>query len=121
MSGACVRRHSIIRSEGGSQMEKEAVGPLLGHQLEVMDEFTESDQTGDLIGALALAQGAFGPVLKVRNVEVHKKQSEGGGKLYDYKYADLGDFIDATRPALSQNGLAIIQRVAVRGKEIWVH
>ncbi len=92
--------------------EKEA-GAIIG----VIDEFSESATTGKLVEALAKAQGAFGPVVRDRKVSVD--MTKGGS--YSYKYAELADFIEATRKPLSENGLAIIQRAAFRGHEVWVH
>lgn len=60
-----------------------------------------------LYAALAKAQGAFQPIVKNRDVEITMKS---GGR-YRFRYADLEEILTKTRPALSANGLAIIQRV----------
>jgi hypothetical protein len=57
-----------------------------------------SEQTVDLYAALAKAQGAM------QNADVNKANTHFGNK-----YADLASIRDATVPALSANGLAIIQ------------
>ncbi len=55
-----------------------------------------SENIGQLAGALALAQGMMsnGP-----------KAKQG----YGYKYMELGILVDIARPALSANGIAVIQ------------
>lgn len=60
-----------------------------------------------LYAALAKAQGAFQPIVKNRNVVITMKQ----GGSYKFRYADLEEINAKTRPALSANGLALIQTV----------
>ena len=60
-----------------------------------------------LYAALAKAQGAFQPIVKNRDVEITMKS---GGR-YRFRYADLEEILTKTRPALSANGLALIQTV----------
>ena len=55
-----------------------------------------SETIGDLAGALAKAQG---------EMSNGAKDKQG----YGYKYMELGTLIDIGRPALSEQGLAIIQ------------
>lgn len=59
---------------------------------------------GALFGALALAQGAFQPITKNRTVTV--KSDKGN---YTFDYATLDQVLAATIPALSANGLALLQ------------
>lgn len=59
---------------------------------------------GQLFGALALAQGAFQPITKNRTVQV--KSDKGN---YTFDYATLDKVLEATVPALSANGLALLQ------------
>jgi hypothetical protein len=61
-------------------------------------ELRHSEQIGELVTALAKAQGEFKPVKKGTI-----------NPFYGTKYADLAEVIEATRPALSKNGLAVIQ------------
>jgi hypothetical protein len=62
--------------------------------------------TGDnLAAALAKAQGEFQPIVQDRLVEVRSDKGK-----YDFRYATLSELIIKTRPALTQNNLAIIQR-----------
>ena len=61
----------------------------------------------ELSAALAKAQGEFAPIAKNRSVTITKKT----GGFFTFRYADLEATIDATRPALSKNGLSIIQPI----------
>ena len=63
---------------------------------------TTSESINNIAAALAKAQGAFKPVVKNRTVEVSLK--DGKGK-YTFTYATLDSVLDATREALSANGL----------------
>jgi hypothetical protein len=56
-----------------------------------------------LFAALSAAQGAFPPIPKTRTVKVKTR----GGETYSFDYAPLDAIIDATRPALASNGLAV--------------
>jgi hypothetical protein len=62
---------------------------------------TSSENIAELATALAVAQGEFKPVGK-NAVNPHFKS----------KYADLASIVDASREALSRNGLALIQAPA---------
>lgn len=57
-----------------------------------------SEQIGELVSALAKAQTQFTPALKDSN-----------NPYFSSKYADLATVIDAVRPALNKNGIAILQ------------
>lgn len=57
-----------------------------------------------LFGALAAATSEFTPIHKNRQVTI---KSEKGS--YSFVYAELSESIDATRPALAKNGLAVVQ------------
>jgi hypothetical protein len=59
-----------------------------------------SEQINELIAALVKARAKFKPVLK-----------DTDNPFYKSKYADLSSIIDATMPALNENGLVIIQCV----------
>jgi hypothetical protein len=60
-----------------------------------------------LYAALAKAQGQFQPIVKNRDVVIAMKS----GGSYRFRYADLEEITAKTRPALSQNGLALVQTV----------
>lgn len=61
-----------------------------------------SDNISDLSAALAKAQGEFLPIEKNRTGKVQTSKAN-----FSYDYADLSDVMQAIRPALSKNGLAI--------------
>lgn len=64
-----------------------------------------SPTIGALAGALARAQGQMEHALKDHTAQV---RSDKGN--YSYGYATLAGVIDACRPALTSNGLAVVQR-----------
>lgn len=68
-------------------------------------------QQGALFGALAKAQGAYSAIAKNRNVRIQMK----AGGSYQFRYADIEAVLSATRPALSANGLALIQTIETVG------
>jgi len=67
----------------------------------------KSESIAALAASLAKAQGEFTAIAKNRNVKITMKS---GGE-FKFKYADLDAIIESTRPALSKNGLAIIQPI----------
>lgn len=66
---------------------------------------SKSDEVKDLLAAFAQAQGEFQPIEKNQEVEVKKD----GKILYKFKYADLTEIINKTRPALSKHGISYTQ------------
>lgn len=58
-----------------------------------------------LYAALAKAQGAFPEIPKNRTAMIRPRS----GESWSFKYSDLSDLINATRPALTENGLAVFQ------------
>lgn len=64
-----------------------------------------SDQTNELFAAIARAQSEFPAIPKNQEVEVKKD----GRSLYKFKYADLTQIIDSTRPCLTKNGISFTQ------------
>lgn len=68
-----------------------------------------SEQINELAAALAAAQGSFQSIKRSKAVEVSGTTKDGKPYRYKYAYAPLDEILNATRPALSQNGLAIIQ------------
>jgi len=72
--------------------------PVQPPKLKVIRYFGESmsPEIGDLFGALAKAQGAM-------------KNGVRDKAAHNYSYMELDQLIDIARPALSENGLAIIQ------------
>jgi hypothetical protein len=68
-----------------------------------------SEQINELAAALAVAQGKFQPIKRSKTVEVTGKTKDGRDFKYKYAYAPLDEILNATRPALSENGLALTQ------------
>ena len=68
---------------------------------------SKGQQMAALYSALAAAQGAFKPIEKNRTVEIKPRDKAS----YKFRYADLEEVLTKTRPALSANNLALIQRV----------
>jgi hypothetical protein len=75
------------------------------------------ETTGKLADALAKAQAEFKAIKKDKTAKVRMK---AGGE-YSYNYADLSSVIDATKEALSKNGLAIMQPVEFQGERLVLH
>jgi hypothetical protein len=67
----------------------------------------QSDQFNELAGALAKAQGEMGNAVMNR-VNPHFKS----------RYADMGSVLDAIRPPLSANGLAVVQQIQMIGEAL---
>lgn len=65
----------------------------------------QSEQINELSKALSQAQNEFPVIPKNQEVEVKKD----GRLLYKFKYADLTQIIESTRPALAKNGLSFTQ------------
>jgi hypothetical protein len=65
---------------------------------------SEPQQLAELYAALAKAQAEFPPIERTRTVEV---RSDKGN--YSFDYAPLDVVIEATRPALTKHGLAVMQ------------
>jgi ERF superfamily protein len=72
----------------------------------------EGDRTM-LFGALAQAQGSFGAITKNRTVHVQPRD----GRPYSFDYATLDVVLEACRPALNANGLALIQPFTADGDD----
>lgn len=67
-----------------------------------------SDDIGELTQALVAFQAEVKDPVKTRTADIH---SERTGKTFTYKYVDLADVLEATRPALKAHGLAIAQEL----------
>jgi hypothetical protein len=63
-----------------------------------------------LAAALSAAQGEFPAILKDKTATIPGKDGKTG---FNYHYADLATIIEATRPALVKNGLAVSQPTVV--------
>lgn len=69
-----------------------------------MDD-TTTDKMAALYAALARAQGKFLPIVKNREVQIKLKT----GGSFKFRYADIEEINAKTRPALAEEGLALIQ------------
>jgi ERF superfamily len=76
---------------------------ITGHQAG-SGEFRTSPTIGKLAAALARAKAAFRPIGKDGYVKTEK---------YKFHYATLGEIIDATLPALTENGLVVVQAIVM--------
>lgn len=74
-----------------------------------------SEQIGQLVAALAAAQARFVAIGKDRTARI---QSTKG--TFSYTYADLATVVEATRPALTEQGLAVMQPVQLTDGRIVV-
>lgn len=64
-----------------------------------------SEQIDQIAAALIKAQAAIGVAIKDRVGKVQTKS----GTSYEYRYSDLATVVDAVKPHLNANGIAIIQ------------
>lgn len=71
---------------------------------EGFEERGTEQQISTLYGALAAARGAFGKIVKDKTVKI---KMTGGGQ-FEFSYAPMENLLDATVPALSANGIAIM-------------
>ena len=67
---------------------------------------------GNLAKALSIAQAKIKNPAKSRTVTIRPRD----GTAYSFSYADLADILDAVRPALSEQGIAIVATLAPDGK-----
>lgn len=65
-----------------------------------------SPEIGKIAEALSKAQGSFPKLIKDKTAKV--VHSKGGG-FHSYSYSDLSTVIETVKPALTSNGLAIVQ------------
>lgn len=70
-------------------------------------------QVAALFAALAAAQAAFDPIAK--NQEAVIRPRDAAKMPYTFVYADFAEIIACTRPALTANGLSIVQPLVPRG------
>lgn len=70
-----------------------------------------SEQINELAAALAKAQAKFPTIPKDKVATIISPKGS-----YRYKYADLADVLSAIRPALTDNGLAVVQTVEILEK-----
>lgn len=69
-----------------------------------------SESLAQIAEALAAAQAAFVPILKDKTAKIESSRT---GKSFQYSYVDLATIMDAVRPHLAANGLAVVQDTAL--------
>lgn len=74
-----------------------------------------SQQDAALFAALAQAQGKFQPIPKNRKATIRPRDQSKAP--YEFRYADLESIITATRPALTEQGLALVQLLEVTNND----
>lgn len=79
--------------------------PTAAPKAETLTIMAHSPEIGQLIGALAAAQGEFGEVERTLEAKIATRSGPG----YTYEYESLADVLAAVRPALSKQGLALMQ------------
>jgi hypothetical protein len=77
---------------------------------------SDGNGLGDLAAALAKAQAAFPKVLKDREAKIESTRGR-----YSYRYADLATLLEAVRPGLTANGLALVQPIEVSEHGMVLH
>ena len=76
----------------------------------------KSNDINELAAALSKAQSKFLPIFKSLKVSY----ATSAGKK-EYNYAPLSAVIDATKQALSDNGLAIIQPTEIKDNKLYIN
>lgn len=78
-------------------------------QCEGFSEHGTDEALCALYTALAKAKAKFGPIVKDRTVTIETRTKDGGRSRYSFPYAPIENIIEATTPALSEEGLVVIQ------------
>jgi len=72
-------------------------------------------QVAELFAALAKAQGKFSPIVRNQTAKIKPGANAQDRTPYTFAYADMAEIISATRPALAENGLALVQPMVPLG------
>lgn len=94
MQPASTPRQQILPPEQQKQPQVEHLSILRCSQ----------EHLGDVFEALAAAQGQFGEVERTLKAKIQSAKAN-----YEYEYAPLDEVLQAIRPAMSQNGLSVMQ------------
>jgi hypothetical protein len=87
-----------------------------GEVVECGVHFMQSSSIDKFAAAFAKAQAKFDTPRHNKTAKVKGVTNAGKPYDYEYSYADLAAVIDATRPALNENGIGVLQPLAqVRG------
>lgn len=84
----------------------------------VDEPFTCSPEINQLVAGLAAAQLAFDSIERNQTATVTSRRE--GARSYTYDYADLAAVLHVVRPALAQQGIAVIQAPMVRQRVVTV-
>lgn len=122
-TSAAPREHrvEVLPAAGSQMLDVSGAASARRHDPRTSQEFTPfaaSEEIGQLVAALTAASIDFEEIERNREADVQSKRE--GAKSFKYRYATLGEVIRATRPALSKNGLALLQMPAVRTKTVTV-
>jgi hypothetical protein len=98
--------------QAGQRPEVQAVSMM------AIDDGHGGSDVGALFGALAKAQGEFGPIERTLTAKIQSRRE--GGANYTFDYAPLDAVLAAVRPALSKNGIAVMQFPVTRGNTVTV-
>jgi hypothetical protein len=74
----------------------------------------------NLAAALAAAQGELRNPEKGKTAKVKGKTKTGQNYEYEFKYADIGDVLEAVLPVLSRHGLALVQPTRIGDGAIFI-
>lgn len=94
-------------SRRNAEARKENTGEAMPGAIEVA-----APSTAKIAEALAKAQGSFGEIKKNQSMEIQGRKT--------YRYGDLAAILKAVTPALSENGIAIIQLPVMSGETLTV-
>lgn len=98
-----------MQEENPTEAPKENPTPDRDEPPEQPAPFRILGDRAKLFGALSKARGVFSELETSRTAKIRGETQSGKAYEYGYDYADLGTLQDATVPALSANGLTIIQ------------
>jgi hypothetical protein len=88
--------------------------------VELEPRLRHSKELGALVKSLAAAQKNFPAVRKNQTADVDGTSKTGAKVRYSYTYADLADIIDACRPHLAAEGIAILQPLIFEDGQHWL-
>lgn len=95
-----------IERDGALLRLEEARELIKGLKLEIANEA----KMNAFYAALAKAQGEYTEIEKNQTGKISYEGRDGrAGGSYEFKYADMASILRGTRPALSKNGLALLQ------------
>lgn len=100
-------RAEMTRPAPRQTLVREGISPSVDPQSLAKADAVHSPEIIEIATALAIAQGEFDVVEKNKHANVRSRKGDGSSFSYDYE--DLASVLRAVRPALSKNGLAMVQ------------